>query len=100
MKLQYFMSDGTSHIRSTSCNSHRNAADASTVVYYAKYQKQKMLRNLRLQGGSLENDGFAKKPVWTMLYMIFGIDEIALIAASNHEILKSQKSRSRHFLCF
>ena len=98
VRLQFFMSEETSHIRSTSCNSHRNAADASTVVYYAKYQKQKMLRNLRLQGGSLENDGFAKKPVWAMIYMIFGIDEIALMAASNHVILKSQKSRSRQFL--
>ena len=98
MKLQYFMPDRTSHIRSTSCNSHRNAADASTVVYYAKYQKQKMLRILGLQGGYLENDGFAKKPVWTVIYMILGIDEIALMAASNHVILKSQKSRSRQFL--
>ena len=48
-----------------------------------------MLRNLKLQGGCLENDGFAKKPVWAMIYMIFGIDEIVLMAAYNHEILKS-----------
>lgn len=71
------MSEETSHIRSASCNSHRNGSWILNIAHYAKYQKQKMLRNLGLQGGCLESDGFAKKPVCTM---IFGDDLMQLLS--------------------